>query len=304
MDTTHGRPLPGHRVTPLVDGANAFASVYRDLQLARWRIYIATWALEDDFAIERGPRGDRRLADACRAALAAHPGLEIYLLVWDWEMVELPLAAGIWWPGTVGIAPEVPPVPNGDVFANPADRGRLHCALEGNPVAGSHHQKLVLCDLTGAGDPSQPSASVHCLGLNMQNTCWDRPDHPFPKAYRDSSTLWHDTGARVEGPVVAAFEHEFIRRWRDATGDELPPHQFANPLRGQTRVTALVHPEQTKHPSPIKDWYVAAIRGARDLLYLENQYFDDAEVARAIWETYLAREATGTPLAAALVLPW
>jgi phosphatidylserine/phosphatidylglycerophosphate/cardiolipin synthase-like enzyme len=297
----------GHLVTPLVDGVAAFESVYRDLLRARWRIYLATWALEDDFVVHRGRRGDLTLGAFCKRALAEHPGLEIYLLVWDWELYEMPAVAGLSVPGAVGIAPKVPPVPSRSAFCDPATADRLHLALHGNPVAGSHHQKFLLCDLTGGGSPDPaalPGASLHCLGLNMQNSHWDLPCHPFPPAFRKQPYLWHDTGVRVEGPVIAAFEREFGRRWRDATGQDLPLHQFANPPRGPTRVHPIVHQERAVDPSPVKDWYLRAIPTARDLVYLENQYFDDVEVATSLWEAYLAAERRGRPLRAALVLPW
>jgi phosphatidylserine/phosphatidylglycerophosphate/cardiolipin synthase-like enzyme len=299
--------LDGHLVTPLVDGVAAYESLYLDLQRARWRIYVATWALEDDFVLHRGRRGDVTLGAFCKRALAAHPGLEIYLLVWDWEMYELPALVPLSVPGAVGLAPKVPPVPTRSAFCEPATADRLHLALHGNPLAGSHHQKFVLCDLTAEGAPGPaepPTASVHCLGMNLQNSCWDLPDHPYPPTFAKQKYLWHDTGARLEGPAVADFEREFRRRWRDATDQELPPSQFANPPRGRARVETLVHKERVTEPSPVKEWYLGAIRAARSLVYLENQYFDDVDVATALWEAYLAAERGGQPLRAALLMPW
>lgn len=86
-------PVDGLLVTPLHD-EEAFESVYRDLQQARWRIYVATWSLEEKFVIHKGPGGELTLADFYREALRAHPGLEVYVLVWDWNMLELPALQG------------------------------------------------------------------------------------------------------------------------------------------------------------------------------------------------------------------
>ena len=282
----------GHAATPLVDGAAVFESVYRDLLRARRRIYVALWGLEEQFILHRDPNGDVTFARFCKNALAANPGLEIYLLVWDWFVG--PAAAAM--PGALP-KPKTPPIPRAAALCRPADAGRVHVALHGNPPVGSHHQKFVLCDLDGAG------ASLHCLGLNLQNHCWDAHTHPFPHAYPEASRPWHDVGVRLEGPVVRDFEEEFRRRWRGATGDQLPGDQFDASAKGVTAARAVVHREQSE-PSPAKQWYLDRLPRARDFVYLENQYFDDPDVTRALYTTYLDAERRGAPLSAALVLPW
>jgi phosphatidylserine/phosphatidylglycerophosphate/cardiolipin synthase-like enzyme len=303
-------PLPeaveGLAVTPLVDG-EAFESVYRDLRQARWRIYVATWSLEERFVVHKGPDGEVTLAECCRDLLKAHPGLEIYVLVWDWNKLELPTVHGF---GAIGSGgPAVAPfsaagLPASAPFAGPRERARLHVAAQGNKLFGSHHQKLVICDLTGDTAAGQPTSSVHCLGHNFENRCRDEGSHPHPNENASGGWSWHDTGVRILGPLVRDFEAEFIRRWRDATGEDLPANQLAGPPAGTTRGRVLVHVEQTEEPSLIKRWYLERIAAARRFVYLENQYFDDADVAAALWRSYLAAEGRGTPAPMAVVLPW
>ena len=282
----------GHAVTPLVDGAACFESVYRDLCRAQRRIYVAMWGLEEKFVLHRSPEGDVTFARFCEEALAANPQLEIFVLVWDWFVG--PVAAQM--PGLAPM-PKTPPVPRAEALARPGDVARVHVALHGNPPIGSHHQKLVLCDLEGVG------TSLHCLGLNFQNHTWDVHSHPYPPAFPEPSHPWHDVGVRIEGPVVREFEEEFRRRWRLAANEELPPGQFDGSARGTTPVRAVVHREQSD-PSPAKEWYLARLPLARDFAYLENQYFDDPEVTRALYTAYLEAERREAPLSAALVLPW
>jgi phosphatidylserine/phosphatidylglycerophosphate/cardiolipin synthase-like enzyme len=296
--------VEGLSVTPLVD-AEAFESVYKDLLQARWRVYIATWSLEEKFVVHKDLGGELTLADLCKQALKEHPGLEIYVLVWDWNELELPALHGFKSIGSgQGLSPfTAAGMPGGGGFAGPDDERRLHIAAEGNKWYGSHHQKFVVCDLTGLGE-AQPTASVHCLGLNFENRCRDGVDHPYPNENASGGWNWHDTGARIVGPLVRDFEVEFIRRWRDATGEELPANQFAGPPNGTTRGRALIHVEQTEEPSVIKRWYLEAIRGAQRFVYLENQFFDDADVARELWRAYLAAERRGAKVPMGVVLPW
>jgi phosphatidylserine/phosphatidylglycerophosphate/cardiolipin synthase-like enzyme len=149
-------------------------SLYRDLLKAKRRIYFASWSLSDDFIIKRGPTGNTLLADFCRSALAANPNLEIYFLIWDWGtfLVMMGGAAaapllGMWGPMLAAPIPSHV-LPHSARFCTPPTAGRLHFAFHPNLIAGSHHQKFVLCDL-GPED----SASLHCLGLNLNNTYWD-----------------------------------------------------------------------------------------------------------------------------------
>jgi phosphatidylserine/phosphatidylglycerophosphate/cardiolipin synthase-like enzyme len=285
-------PVVGHAATPLVDGAAVFESVHRDLLRARRRVYVALWGLEEEFILHRGPDGETTFSRFCKAALAANPDLELFVLVWDWFVGQVATAM----PGLLPM-PKTPPVPRAEALCRPADRGRVHVALHGNPPVGSHHQKFILCDLEDTG------ASLHCLGLNLQNHCWDADTHPFPHAYPEASRPWHDVGVRLEGPVVRDFEEEFRRRWRAATGEELPGGQFDDSARGITRVSAVVHREQSE-PSPAKQWYLARLPRARDFVYLENQYFDDPDVTKTLYTAYLEAERRGARLPIALVLPW
>jgi phosphatidylserine/phosphatidylglycerophosphate/cardiolipin synthase-like enzyme len=114
---------------------------------------------------------------------------------------------------------------------------------------------------------------------------------------------WHDTGVRVQGPILRDFENEFRRRWQLATRQTLPPNQFPNTPVGTSRVESKFHSEQTVS-NPIKDWYLASISAAQDFVYIENQYFDDQDITRALYTRFLSAETSGNELPMAIVLPW
>ena len=275
-----------HIVAPLVDGAMIYASAYHDLMEACRRIYITTWALEDNFIIERGHAHNITLGDFCVAALAAHPKLEIYILVWDWmgwaqrALVMMGRNRGR------RLLRRLPlPMPTKDGFAELAEASqanRLHIAFQANAAPnpfGTHHQKFILTDLEGepycnSRVEVRASASLHCMGLNFMNIYWDIIAHPRPGAYSEMTEhAWqHDTGIRVQGPLIKQFEDEFDRRWLAATGVALPPNQFDARPQGSTGVMAMahIHREQTTGPAPAKQWYLNRIERAQDFIYLEN----------------------------------
>jgi phosphatidylserine/phosphatidylglycerophosphate/cardiolipin synthase-like enzyme len=293
-----------------------YASVLADLQKARKRIYISTWGLEDDFLIRRGPGQDLTLAEFCKGALAAHPQLQIYILVWDWvgwAQRGLRIIGGGTWGRYLF---DQLPLPTREAFGGrlaPDIAGRLHIALQANSRPdpfGTHHQKMILADLEG--DASRPTtsrhgnASLHCVGLNLMNIYWDSRTHPRPPRSTPDTrhARQHDLGLRAQGPMIAQFEDEFDRRWLAATGEVLPPRQFACSPQGNTRALGLIHREQTADDVPAKEWYLERIASARDLIYLENQYFDDRDITRALYSAYLDAEARGVELPIAIVLPW
>jgi phosphatidylserine/phosphatidylglycerophosphate/cardiolipin synthase-like enzyme len=284
-----------------------YASMLADLQRARKRIYISTWGLEDDFLIRRDPGNELTLAEFCNRALTAYPQMHIYILVWDWvgwaQRGLRMLGGGSW--GRYLF--DQLPLPSREAFGGlwaPDIARRLHIALQSNARPdpfGTHHQKMVLADLEEDG-----GASLHCVGLNLMNIYWDSRTHPRPpRTVPDTRhARQHDLGVRVQGPMVAQFEAEFGRRWLAATGEALPPHQFACTSQGSTRASGLIHREQTAADVPTKEWYLRRIARARDFVYLENQYFDDRDVTRALYTAYLDAEARGEELPIAIVLPW
>ncbi|HEX5450424.1 MAG TPA: phospholipase D-like domain-containing protein, partial [Gaiellaceae bacterium] len=136
----------------------------------------------------------------------------------------------------------------------------LHC----------HHEKLAVID----------GRVAYVGGIDLTSLGGDRLDtseHPARGAVG-----WHDVAARVEGPLVADVAHHISARWREVTGEALPP---ADPS-GSGDVTAQfvrTVPEHVYEFAPHGDFrileaYVRALRSAERLIYLESQFLWAPEI--------------------------
>jgi phosphatidylserine/phosphatidylglycerophosphate/cardiolipin synthase-like enzyme len=175
---------------------------------------------------------------------------------------------------------------------------------------GSHHQKLVILR-----HPDEPSRDVAFAGgIDLCHSRRDGPDHrgdpqavQMAKAYGDNPP-WHDVQLELRGPVVGALDLCFRERWTDPTpldqhgpiatvidkfkhadehADHLPPRPPDPPPCGPHAVQVLRTYPAMRPPyrfAPLGErtvarGYTKAIRKARKLIYLEDQYLWSREVA-------------------------
>ncbi|MGY1786975.1 phospholipase D family protein [Geodermatophilus sp. SYSU D00698] len=175
---------------------------------------------------------------------------------------------------------------------------------------GSHHQKLVVC--RHDQDATQDVAFVG--GIDLCHSRRDDADHrgdpqtlPMAAAYGPTPP-WHDVQLMVRGPAVAAVDTVFRERWDDPTdpdsgnpiahlvdrlrrsrmfADPLPPQLPPPPPAGPHLVQNLrtypaIRPRYDFAPDgerSVARGYSKAIRRARRLIYLEDQYMWSGEVA-------------------------
>lgn len=177
-------------------------------------------------------------------------------------------------------------------------------------LGGSHHQRLVV--MRHPGEPHLDVAFTGGIDL-----CHSRRDdashHGDPQAIRMSSHYgerppWHDVQLQVRGPVVGALDTTFRERWTarapldvfnplawlrdrfvgaDAKRRPLPEQPPDPPACGSHAVQvlrtygdALIQYEFAKNGErSIARGYTKAIRRARRLLYLEDQYLWSEEIA-------------------------
>ena len=175
---------------------------------------------------------------------------------------------------------------------------------------GSHHQKLVVIRR-----PNRPEKDIAFAGgIDLCHSRRDDADHrgdPQPvamsKAYGDNPP-WHDVQLALRGPVVGALDLTFRERWSDPApldqhgpistvedklkhadlhADKLPDQPPDPPEAGPLAIQVLrTYPamrpaygfaklgEQT-----VARGYTKAIKRARRLIYLEDQYLWSTEVA-------------------------
>jgi phosphatidylserine/phosphatidylglycerophosphate/cardiolipin synthase-like enzyme len=176
---------------------------------------------------------------------------------------------------------------------------------------GSHHQKFVV--LRHDQDPSQDVAFAG--GIDLCHSRRDDGQHlgdpqrlPIAQVY-GPRPAWHDVQLELRGPAVHALDTAFRERWDDPnspdtdhpfawlvdklnhrrlTGDPLPPQLPPPPECGphyvqQLRTYPCVRPPYDFAPQgerSVARGYSKAVKRARRLIYLEDQYMWSAEVAR------------------------
>lgn len=177
-------------------------------------------------------------------------------------------------------------------------------------LGGSHHQKMVVLR-----HPGRPEADIAFVGgIDLCHGRRDDPDHggdpqPMPmNASYGARPPWHDVQARIRGPVVAVLDATFRERWTDHAGidtnsplawvadklrhadlsagplPELPPDP---PVAGSHAVQVLrtypdgrrVYDFAPRGERSIARGYTKALRKARRLIYLEDQYLWSRQVA-------------------------
>ncbi|HET7665507.1 MAG TPA: phospholipase D-like domain-containing protein [Mycobacterium sp.] len=177
-------------------------------------------------------------------------------------------------------------------------------------VGGSHHQRLVVLR-----HPDEPHRDVAFVGgIDLCHSRRDDASHrgdpqavPMSRRYGERPP-WHDVQLQLRGPVVGALDATFRERWTaraplnvfnplawlrerfqgaDATRRPLPeqppdpPHCGSHAVQVlRTYGDALIQYEFAKDGErSIARGYTKAIRRARRLIYLEDQYLWSEEVA-------------------------
>jgi phosphatidylserine/phosphatidylglycerophosphate/cardiolipin synthase-like enzyme len=181
---------------------------------------------------------------------------------------------------------------------------------------GSHHQKFVV--LRHDDDPSKDVAFAG--GIDLCHGRRDDAEHegdpqsvPMAAAYGPHPP-WHDVQLELRGPAVHVLDTVFRERWDDPNSpdedhplawihdklhhtrlhadplpEQLPPPPECGPHYVQTlRTYPAIRPPYNFAPNgerSVARGYTKAIKRARRLIYLEDQYMWSAEVARLFAET-------------------
>ncbi|MEU5911975.1 phospholipase D-like domain-containing protein [Micromonospora sp. NPDC047527] len=175
---------------------------------------------------------------------------------------------------------------------------------------GSHHQKLVV--LRHLNAPERDIAFAGGIDLchsRRDDTAHHGDPQPVPMSPRyGPHPPWHDVQLAVRGPVVGALDTLFRERWTDPMPldsenpmaylrdrlrgadlrpDPLPEQPADPPECGPHQIQVLrtypaVRPRYSFAPDgerTVARGYTKAVRRARRLIYLEDQYLWSAEVA-------------------------
>jgi phosphatidylserine/phosphatidylglycerophosphate/cardiolipin synthase-like enzyme len=178
---------------------------------------------------------------------------------------------------------------------------------------GSHHQKLVVLRHPGAPERDVAFAG----GIDLCHSRRDDADHhgdpqavQMAEAYGDRPP-WHDVQLEIRGPAVGALDATFRERWEDpASLDKLSPIAWITDKLRRSDLSAGELPRKPADPPPagaqsvqvlrtypdahfeyefaphgersVARGYTKAVKRARRLIYLEDQYLWSKQVAHLL----------------------
>jgi phosphatidylserine/phosphatidylglycerophosphate/cardiolipin synthase-like enzyme len=280
-------------VMPLVNGEESWRWIYNQINAARESIHLCFWALQSEHALIRttadqyAPVSDRRrytLAHLLNERQRA--GVRIRILLWDYPLGARSLISD-----------------NYIRLAGAA--GTFEVLYQSHPsTIGSWHQKFLVVD----------DSVAFVGGMNAKTNDWDTDDHepievrraafdadPDRRralvAARDHTALdppRHDYMTVMTGPIVADVQAAFVERWNHAISRRasyserairLPaptPRPPTSDVKAQITRTMPEYPPTPRGERGIKDTYIKAIRLAERYIYIENQYFRSAVIAREL----------------------
>ena len=252
----------GNKVELLIDGAEALPRIAEALRAARSHVHLTGWYFSPDFALQRE---DRPLI---LRNLLAELAERIDVRVLAWAGAPLPLFR----PARRDVR---------KMRKQLTGHTRIVCALDAKErPLHCHHEKTIVID----------DETAFVGGIDLTSEAGDRYDSSRHPAR--GSVGWHDACARFEGPAVQDVANHFRLRWREVTGETLPvPAPQPSAPEGQGIAIQVVRtiPEKIYAAVPrgeftILDSYGRALRSARRLIYLENQFLWSPEIAAALIE--------------------
>lgn len=255
-------PRDGNRVDVHIDGACALPAIVRAVRGARSFVHVAGWTVDPDFAMERTP------AIVTLRELLAEAAGRVDVRVLAWAGAPVPVMH--------------PTRAEAKQLMHRLTRGtRIRGALDKrNRPMHCHHEKLVIVDGTLA----------FVGGIDLTDLAGDRFDGPpHDKAMQLG---WHDVAASLTGPAVADVAAHFAMRWKATTGERLLRPVVPAPA-GSSRVQVVrtvpekTYPDLPKGDFSILEAYMGAVRRAKRLIYLENQFLWSAEVVALLREKLL-----------------
>jgi phosphatidylserine/phosphatidylglycerophosphate/cardiolipin synthase-like enzyme len=185
-------------------------------------------------------------------------------------------------------------------------------------LGGSHHQKLVV--IRHASGPENDIAFVG--GIDLCHSRRDTADHHGDEQHQAMAPVygdkppWHDAQVAIQGPAVGDLEFCFRERWDDRDPLSRDPLGIMHDLLRHTHRKASVLPPMAADPAPrgrhvvqvlrtyasrrggypfaphgersVARGFRKAIRRARRLIYLEDQFLWSTDVARTFADALVA----------------
>ena len=288
----------GNRVRPLIHGATYFAELHARIEATQAGdvILFADWQGDADEQLTGEP-GSEVLAVLGRAAAR---GVDVRGLVWHSRAAAVADAEG----------------DNAEFGARLRAHGVEAWLDMRARTRGSHHQKFVV--LRHRDDATRDVAFVG--GIDLCHSRRDDEAHGGdPQAFEmaeeyGATPPWHDIQAEISGPAVHDVETVFRERWEDPAPMDGSPRRWWGLRRRSTPTVPSALPAQQPPPPPVpggthvvqllrtypnlparRDYpfarggersvargYTKAIKRARQLIYVEDQYLWGRHVAEML----------------------
>ncbi|MBS42428.1 MAG: phospholipase [Nocardioides sp.] len=301
LDERHGGDVAwstGNLAEPLIDGASYFAALLEELRTVGHGDVVL-------FTDWQGDAGQR---------LSEEAGTEVVTVLGEAQDRGAEVRGLVWRSHTDQVG----------FFAEANRHLGEQLRRRGVPVmldmrvkpGGAHHQKFVV--VRRAGAPERDVAFVG--GIDLAHNRRDDQDHdgdpqgrPTTEEYGEHAP-WHDVQVRLRGPVVHDVETVFRERWEDPSPPSVAPWRHvtdrvrdvdtspvplspqlpAPPPAGPHTVQLLrtypalgagrAHPFAPRGERSVARGYRKALANARELVYIEDQYFWDRDVAAVFAE--------------------
>jgi len=236
-------------------------------------IVVLAWDFDSrtGLAFDAEDRCTTTMGDFLNRLVRKRRGLHVYILDWDYPVV-------------FGADREFAPL----YSASWKRHRRVHFRFDDtHPVAGSHHQKIVVID----------DKVAFLGGIDFTTRRWDTPEHRPDDPRRIASGKlyppFHDLMLALDGEAARAVGEIARKRWLAATRKRLPPVRtdgdpwppfLQSSIRDVKVGIACTAPavNGAKGERTVERLYVEMIARARKYIYLENQYFTSQTVGQAL----------------------
>ena len=266
------------RAAFLVDNQAYYAALFEALQAARHSILVLGWAFDPRTRLapdgSEGPDDPDEIGRVLIGLAGSRADLDVRLLIWE---------------SPISITGDHPLLRHRarNWFARTAVKFREDGDV---PLGACHHQKVIVID----------DRVAFCGGGDIVTNRWDTPAHlrVDPRRVQPHHALYpprHEVTMLVDGEAAAALGELFRARWRNAAPRDPPPAVVMGAgdpwpasapvsLRDVDVAIARTQPRWKGRPlvDEIRRLTLACIAGAKNAIYLENQYFTSHVVAGAL----------------------
>lgn len=250
-------PRKGNALEVLVDGSEALPRMAEEMARATSHVHLTGWYLSPELALSR--EEEPLVVRVLLAELAEK--IDVRVLLWQGAPVP-------------AFRPTRADVRN--VEQTLTRHSKIKSALQScTGTTHCHHEKTIVID--------DRVAFVGGIDLTLDGgDPYDTPNHRAR-----GGIGWHDAAVRIEGPAVQDVAEHFRLRWQSATGETLPPVVEPGPageveLQVVRTLPAGSYRQLRKGDYSILESYVAALRSAERIIYLENQFLWSPEIVEIL----------------------